>query len=121
MALAGIVKSPVSVIVWTSFVPAVGTLLVWLPLAVLRFGGGHSVSGAFLLAWGVLVIAMSAVNSRTGGAGADFWVSQVAAVVMGDRRARVADSDVLRAAPVPGEHVIVAVQGNRLVVSPRGG
>jgi predicted PurR-regulated permease PerM len=44
---------------FTSFVPAVGTMLVWLPLAILRFGGGHNVSGAFLLAWGVLVIGMA--------------------------------------------------------------
>lgn len=44
---------------FTSFVPAVGTMLVWLPLAALKFGTGHPGAGAFLVAWGVLVIGMA--------------------------------------------------------------
>ena len=44
---------------FTSFIPAVGTMLVWLPLAALRFGAGHTVSGVFLVAWGMLVVGMA--------------------------------------------------------------
>ena len=44
---------------FTSFVPAVGTMLVWLPLAVIRFGSGHVAAGVFLVAWGVLVVGMA--------------------------------------------------------------
>jgi hypothetical protein len=39
---------------------------------------------------GILVVAMSAVNARAGGAGAGFWVSQIAAVVMGLLASRAA-------------------------------
>ena len=44
---------------FTSFIPAVGTMLVWLPLAAVRIGTGHVASGAFLAAWGVLVVGMA--------------------------------------------------------------
>jgi predicted PurR-regulated permease PerM len=44
---------------FTSFVPAVGTMLVWLPLAALKLGNGHVASGVFLVAWGVLVVGMA--------------------------------------------------------------
>jgi predicted PurR-regulated permease PerM len=44
---------------FTSFVPAVGTMLIWLPLAALKFGNGHVASGVFLVAWGVLVVGMA--------------------------------------------------------------
>ena len=44
---------------FTSFIPAVGTMLVWLPLAALRAGGGHPVAATFLVAWGVLVVGMA--------------------------------------------------------------
>ena len=44
---------------FTSFIPAVGTMLVWLPLAALRFGAGHTASGVFLVAWGMLVVGMA--------------------------------------------------------------
>jgi len=44
---------------FTSFIPAVGTMLVWLPLAALRIATGHTASGVFLIAWGVLVVGMA--------------------------------------------------------------
>lgn len=44
---------------FTSFIPAVGTMLVWLPLAALKLGAGHLASGLFLMAWGVLVVGMA--------------------------------------------------------------
>jgi predicted PurR-regulated permease PerM len=44
---------------FTSFIPAVGTLLVWLPLALLKLGTGHPVAAAFLVAWGLLVVGMA--------------------------------------------------------------
>jgi predicted PurR-regulated permease PerM len=44
---------------FTSFIPAVGTMLVWLPLAALKFGSGHVASGTFLMAWGILVVGMA--------------------------------------------------------------
>ena len=44
---------------FTSFIPAVGTLLVWLPLAALKIGTGSVASGAFLIAWGILVVGMA--------------------------------------------------------------
>lgn len=48
---------------------------------------------------GVLVLAMSAVNARAGGAGAGFWVSQIAAVVMGLLAARAAFVSVVPGLP----------------------
>ncbi len=39
---------------------------------------------------GIVVLAMSAVNARAGGAGAAFWVSQIAAVAMGLLASRAA-------------------------------
>ena len=44
---------------FTSFIPAVGTMLVWLPLAALKIATGHGVAGTFLVAWGVLVVGMA--------------------------------------------------------------
>jgi predicted PurR-regulated permease PerM len=44
---------------FTSFIPAVGTMLVWLPLAALKIATGHGVAGAFLVAWGALVVGMA--------------------------------------------------------------
>jgi predicted PurR-regulated permease PerM len=44
---------------FTSFIPAVGTLLVWLPLAAVKIGSGHVGSGVFLVAWGLLVVGMA--------------------------------------------------------------
>jgi predicted PurR-regulated permease PerM len=44
---------------FTSFIPAVGTMLVWLPLALLKLGSGHHAAAAFLVAWGLLVVAMA--------------------------------------------------------------
>ncbi len=44
---------------FTSFIPAVGTMLVWLPLAALKIGTGHAAAGAFLAAWGILVVGMA--------------------------------------------------------------
>jgi predicted PurR-regulated permease PerM len=44
---------------FTSFIPAVGTMLVWLPLAVLGLVGGHTAAGVFLILWGILVIGMA--------------------------------------------------------------
>lgn len=44
---------------FTSFIPAVGTLLVWLPLAALKIGTGNVASGVFLAAWGILVVGMA--------------------------------------------------------------
>jgi predicted PurR-regulated permease PerM len=44
---------------FTSFIPAVGTMLVWLPLAGLRIATGHTASGVFLIAWGILVVGMA--------------------------------------------------------------
>jgi predicted PurR-regulated permease PerM len=41
---------------FTALVPAVGTALVWLPLAILKLATGHPVAGVFLAAWGVGVI-----------------------------------------------------------------
>jgi predicted PurR-regulated permease PerM len=39
-----------------SLVPAVGTLLVWVPAGVILLAMGHSAAGIFLLLWGVLAI-----------------------------------------------------------------
>ena len=44
---------------FTSFIPAVGTMLVWLPLAAIKIATGHAVAGAFLAGWGVLVVGMA--------------------------------------------------------------
>jgi predicted PurR-regulated permease PerM len=44
---------------FTSFIPAVGTLLVWLPLALLGIASGRTVAGVFLILWGVLVVGMA--------------------------------------------------------------
>lgn len=44
---------------FTSFIPAVGTMLVWLPLAALRLATGHTASGIFLIAWGAIVVGMA--------------------------------------------------------------
>ncbi|MEI7704494.1 MAG: AI-2E family transporter [Deltaproteobacteria bacterium] len=44
---------------FTSLIPAVGTMLVWLPLALLKIGTGHTAKGLFLLAWGILVVGMA--------------------------------------------------------------
>jgi predicted PurR-regulated permease PerM len=41
-----------------ALVPAVGTALVWVPLAILRLATGHPVAGVFLAAWGVGVIGL---------------------------------------------------------------
>jgi predicted PurR-regulated permease PerM len=43
---------------FTAFIPAVGTMLVWLPLAALKVGTGHLGAGIFLFAWGILVVGM---------------------------------------------------------------
>jgi predicted PurR-regulated permease PerM len=43
---------------FTSFIPAVGTMLVWLPLAALKLGTGHPGAGLFLVGWGVLAVGM---------------------------------------------------------------
>lgn len=43
---------------FTSFIPAVGTTLVWLPLALLQLVTGHTGSALFVVAWGILVIGM---------------------------------------------------------------
>jgi hypothetical protein len=48
---------------------------------------------------GILVLAMSAVGSRVGGAGAGFWVSQIAAVVMGLLASRAAFVSVVPGLP----------------------
>jgi predicted PurR-regulated permease PerM len=58
--LAG-VPSPLffaTVTFFTALVPAVGTALVWVPLAVLQLATGHTVAGAFLAVWGIGVIGM---------------------------------------------------------------
>src|SRR6185437_4407620 len=39
-----------------SLLPVVGTLLVWVPAAVLLFAGGHAGAGIFTLAWGSVAI-----------------------------------------------------------------
>ena len=39
-----------------SLLPVVGTLLVWVPAAVLLFAGGHAASGAFVLIWSALAV-----------------------------------------------------------------
>jgi predicted PurR-regulated permease PerM len=39
-----------------SLVPAVGTLLIWLPAGIVLIASGHPVAGVFVLAWGVLVV-----------------------------------------------------------------
>jgi predicted PurR-regulated permease PerM len=44
---------------FTSFVPAVGTMLVWLPLALLGLASGRTVAGVFLILWGLLVVGMA--------------------------------------------------------------
>jgi predicted PurR-regulated permease PerM len=44
---------------FTSFIPAVGTMLIWLPLAGLKMATGHVVAGWFLIAWGALVVGMA--------------------------------------------------------------
>jgi predicted PurR-regulated permease PerM len=44
---------------FTSFIPAVGTMLVWLPLAILALVGGHTGAGVFLILWGLLVVGMA--------------------------------------------------------------
>ena len=44
---------------FTSFIPAVGTMLVWLPLAAIKIATGHVVAGAFLAGWGILVVGMA--------------------------------------------------------------
>lgn len=43
---------------FTSLIPAVGTMLVWLPLAVLKLATGKVGAAAFLVAWGILVVGM---------------------------------------------------------------
>ncbi|MGA8891173.1 MAG: AI-2E family transporter [Anaeromyxobacteraceae bacterium] len=43
---------------FTAFIPAVGTMLVWLPLAALKLVTGHVAAGIFLVAWGILAVGM---------------------------------------------------------------
>jgi predicted PurR-regulated permease PerM len=40
-----------------SLVPAVGTMLVWVPVGIVRILTGHAVSGIFELVWGAVFIA----------------------------------------------------------------
>jgi predicted PurR-regulated permease PerM len=40
----------------TSLVPVVGTMLVWVPTALLLLAGGHPVAGAFTLTWGAFAV-----------------------------------------------------------------
>lgn len=43
-----------------SLVPAVGTLLVWVPIGIVMIVSGHAAGGIFVLAWGgLLVVAVS--------------------------------------------------------------
>lgn len=42
-----------------SFVPFVGTTLIWLPIAILAFARGETSSGYWLLFWGAIVIGSS--------------------------------------------------------------
>lgn len=39
-----------------SLVPAVGTLIVWVPIGVVLIASGHVLAGVFVLVWGVAVI-----------------------------------------------------------------
>lgn len=39
-----------------SLVPAVGTLLVWVPAGIVMIATGHPVGGVFILIWGALVV-----------------------------------------------------------------
>jgi len=39
-----------------SLVPAVGTMLVWVPVGIILLATGHGVAGAFLLIWGTVGI-----------------------------------------------------------------
>mgnify|MGYP002260434138 CR=1 FL=1 len=48
---------------FTSFVPAVGTMLVWLPLAALKFGTGHPGAGAFLVLMVFLLAGITPMKS----------------------------------------------------------
>jgi predicted PurR-regulated permease PerM len=59
-AIAG-VPSPLffgALTFFTALIPAVGTALVFVPLALLRLATGHTASAVFLLAWGVVVVGM---------------------------------------------------------------
>ncbi len=38
-----------------SFIPVLGTMLVWIPIGVSLLIGGHIAAGIFELAWGVLI------------------------------------------------------------------
>lgn len=62
-----------------------------------RRAAAWSFGAAFYL--GILVVGMSAVNSHTGGAGTGFWVSQIAAVVMGLLASRAAFVSVVPGLP----------------------
>lgn len=59
--LAGIPSATffAAVTFFTSFIPAVGTVIIWVPLALVRILTGHTASGVFLILWGVLVISMA--------------------------------------------------------------
>jgi predicted PurR-regulated permease PerM len=43
---------------FTALIPAVGTALVWVPLALLQLATGHTAAAIFLAAWGVGVVGM---------------------------------------------------------------
>ena len=48
-----------TVMAFLSFVPIVGTSLVWLPAAVILFAQGVYLKSLILLAWGALVVSLS--------------------------------------------------------------
>lgn len=39
-----------------SLVPAIGTLLVWVPTGIVMIATGHPIAGTFILVWGALVV-----------------------------------------------------------------
>jgi hypothetical protein len=72
---------------------------------------------------GLFVVGMSAINARAGGAGAGFWVSQIAAVVMGLLASRAAFVSVVPGLPKRSRTWAVLATlvwiGTLVVASPR--
>jgi predicted PurR-regulated permease PerM len=57
-AIAGLSEAPFlgAATAVASLIPAVGTLLVWLPIGMFLLISGHPVSGIFVLGWGASVV-----------------------------------------------------------------
>jgi len=58
LAIAGVPQAMTwgALVAIVSFVPVVGTALVWIPVSIYQIGTHHVVAGIFVAAWGALVV-----------------------------------------------------------------